>query len=97
MDGGALLGLLVFMGGLTGIVSIIARAVLRLQDQKLRVRSEGLGPSVQAELDDLRAQLAEQQDLRQRLMDMEERLDFAERLLTQAKQGQLDAGEGPRR
>lgn len=81
MDGGALLGLLVFMGGLTGIVTIVARAVLRLQDQKLRARSEGLGPPVKAELDDLRAQLAEQEDLRQRLSEPEERMDFAERML----------------
>jgi hypothetical protein len=86
MDGGALLGLLVFMGGLTGIVSIIVRGALRLQDQKLRARSEGLGPSVQAELDDLRAQLAEQQDLRQRLSELEERVDFAERVLASQRE-----------
>lgn len=97
MDGVALLGLLVFMGGLTGIVSIIVRGALRAQDQKLRAGSEGLGPSVRAELDDLRAQLAEQEDLRQRLLELEERVDFTERMLAQAKHERLKAGEEPGR
>jgi len=52
---------------------------------------------VRAELEELRVQLAEQQDLRQRVLDIEERLDFTERLLTQAKQDRLEAGREPGR
>jgi len=85
------------MGTITAIVGVIARAVLRYQDRQLKaVRGEA--PSdVRAELEELRAQLAEQQDLRQRVLDIEERLDFTERLLTQAKQDRLEAGREPGR
>lgn len=92
MGGGEILGLLVAFGGLTGIVSIVTNAVLRMQDRKLRARSEGLEPSVRAELDDLRARLAEQEDVRQRLLELEERVDFAERMLAQQRErGRLPA------
>ena len=93
---GDLLGLLVAMSALTGIVAIVARSVLRYQEQKLRARGDQ-GSEVRAELEDLRAQLVEQQDLRQRLVELEDRLDFAERLLAQAKQERLPAGGEPRR
>ncbi len=93
MNGIDLLGMLVFMGMLTGIVGIISRAVLRYQDRRLRGRGEVEGPAVRAELEELRAQLAEQQDVRQRLLELEERVDFAERLLTQQReQGKLARG-----
>lgn len=85
------------MGTITAIVGVIARAVLRYQDRQLKA-GRGEAPSdVRAELEELRAQLAEQQDLRQRVLDIEERLDFTERLLTQAKQDRLEAGREPGR
>jgi hypothetical protein len=82
--------ILVGMGTVTSIVGLISRGVLRYQDRQLRAGE--VPPDTRAELDELRSLLAEQQDLRQRVLDMEERLDFAERLLTQAKQEQLSPG-----
>jgi hypothetical protein len=80
------------MGGLTGIVAIIARAVLRYQDRHLSGPRTGLDPSVRAELEDVRAQLADQHELRQRLSELEERVDFAERMLSQQRErGRLPA------
>jgi hypothetical protein len=88
-----LVGMIVFMGSLTGIAAIVARAVVRYQDRQLRGRGDTQDPAVRGELEDLRAQLAEQQDLRQRLLELEERVDFTERMLTrQGEQGKLAKG-----
>ncbi len=97
MNGIDLVGMLVFMGTLTAMVGIISRAVLRYQDRKLRAPGETLGPAVRAELEEMRAQLAEQQDVRQRLSELEERMDFAERMLAQVRQERLPAGGEPGR
>lgn len=91
MNGIDLVGMIVFMGSLTGMAAIIGRAVVRYQDRKLRA-GDTQDPAIRAELEDLRAQLADQQDLRQRLVELEERLDFAERMLAQAKRDRLSAG-----
>ena len=91
MNFGDLLGLLVAASSLTGIIAIVARSILRYQEQKLRAHGDQAS-EVRAELEDLRAQLVEQQDLRQRLMELEERMDFAERLLSQGKRDRLAAG-----
>ena len=93
MSTGDVFGLLIAMGALTGIVSIIARALVRYHDQKVRARGALQVPEVRAELEDLRAQLAEQQDVRQRLIELEERMDFAERLLVR-HQDQAKLPEG---
>lgn len=92
MTGIDLVGMVVFMGSLTGIAAIIARAVLHYQDRRLVGRRDAEDPGQRAELEDLRGQLAEQQDLRQRLVELEERVDFAERMLAQAKRERLGAG-----
>lgn len=93
MNGIDLVAMIVFMGSLTGMAAIIGRAVVRYQDRKLRASGETLEPAIRAELEDMRAQLAEQQDLRQRLLELEERMDFAERLLSQQReQGKLARG-----
>jgi len=82
------------MGTITAIVGVIARAVLRHQDRQLQA-GRGEAPSeVRAELEELRAQFAEQQDLRQRVLDMEERLDFAERMLIQRQEQTRLPGAG---
>jgi hypothetical protein len=92
-----LVGMIVFMGSLTGIAAIVARAVVRYQDRRLRGRGEAPDPAVQAELEDMRAQLADHQDVRQRLVELEERMDFAERMLARAKPERLTpGGEGDR-
>lgn len=92
-----LLGLLVVMAALTGITGIIARAVVRYQDRKWRGQGDAQEPAVRAELAELREQLAEQQDLRQRLAELEERLDFTERMLARATHDRLPPGGDPGR
>jgi hypothetical protein len=92
MNGIDLVGMIVFMGTLTGMATIITKAVLRYQEQRLRGRRDSQDPGLRAELEDLRAQLEEQQDLRQRVLELEERVDFAERMLAQSKRDRLSPG-----
>ena len=90
MSGPELIAFIVLVGGLTGMVGIVARAVVRYQEGRLRGRAED--PALRAELEELRAELTEQHDVRQRLLGLEERMDFAERMLAAAKRERLGAG-----
>lgn len=60
-------------------------------------RIEGRGtvdPALRHELDDLRTRLAEAESLQHRVMELEERVDFAERLLAQRREPErLGRGE----
>lgn len=93
MSGPELIAFMVLVGGITGIVGIVARAVVRYQDRRLRGGAEAQDPGLRAELEDLRAQLAEQQDMGQRLLELEERMDFAERLLARQPERRLPEGQ----
>jgi hypothetical protein len=85
MSGPDLVAFTVLVGGITGVVGIIGRTVVRYQDRKLRVGAGAPDPALRAELEDLRAQLAEHEDVRQRVLELEERVDFAERLLARQR------------
>lgn len=71
-----------------GLFSGLVFSVIRTIGKYLERRQTGGGRDVaelRAAVDALRAAIAEQQDQGQRLAELEERLDFAERLL--ARQG----------
>lgn len=72
---------------MVGIYKLVARWM------DLRHRRE-LPPGTEDELQDLRGQVAELGDLPHRVADLEERLDFAERLLAQARQDRAELGPG---
>jgi predicted secreted Zn-dependent protease len=92
MSGPELVAFMVLIGGLTGVVGIVARAVVRYQEGRLRAHGAGQDPALRAELEELRAQLVEHQDMRQRLFELEERMDFTERMLVSAKREQVGPG-----
>jgi hypothetical protein len=50
-----------------------------------RLEGRGLDAQALAELDDLRAQVRDLEGVQHRVADLEERLDFAERMLTAGK------------
>jgi hypothetical protein len=77
----------VMMGlALTGAFSYAAFTVINAMARRINARSAlpGLEPD---EVEALRAQTVEVDDLRARLLEVEERLDFTERLLADAREG----------
>jgi hypothetical protein len=79
-----------------GLFSGLVFSVIRTIGKALERRQTGGGrelAELRAAVDALRAEIAEQQDQTQRLAELEERLDFAERLLArQAGQARLPEG-----
>jgi hypothetical protein len=74
----AFVATIVLIVALTIVFFPIMRALAR------RVERGAGEPALQAELEELRARLAEVENTQHRLADVEERLDFAERLLARA-------------
>ena len=79
----ALAGLLVGIPGIIGFTALIMRFHLKRKELEMRGSDAELGPVVDALRDDLN-------DTRAQLADMQERLDFAERLLTAGRASQED-------
>jgi Tfp pilus assembly protein PilO len=74
--GGILMVVLLVTAAVTIICWPLARALARRLEGK-----PGLTPALQQDLDDVHHRLAEVDALQQRVTELEERLDFAERLL----------------
>ena len=79
----AVAALLVGIPGIIGFTALIMRFHLKKKELERRGSDPELGPVVDELRDDLN-------DTRARLADMEERLDFAERLLTAGRASQED-------
>ena len=62
-----------------------------------RIESRGADPSLRAELEQLRDQVAELEPMGDRVRELEERLEFAERLLAQRRDQELLPRAEPRR
>ena len=72
-------------------VTVVAIIIFRPLMAALARRFEGksLGAEVKAELDQLRDHVADIEPLRNRVLELEERLEFAERLLAQRKDQEM--------
>lgn len=80
------------MGMFTWIVHSVVRTVGRALERKQTAGGQELD-QLRAEVDALRTELAEHVDARQHLLDLEERLEFAERLLARERGQALPRGE----
>ncbi len=70
----------------TTIAFGIMRSINKHLDRKMKVAQGGEGNGhLLAEVEELRTRLEGSEDLRERVADVEERLDFAERLLAEGK------------
>lgn len=69
------------------VLGPIARAWAR------RLESKAGDPQLRAEVDELRDQLGEMDGLKHRVLELEERLEFTERMLTQRRDQELLRGE----
>jgi Tfp pilus assembly protein PilO len=64
--------------------TLILRPIMRALGQRMTAKG-GADPALKADLEQMHHLLAEVEPLRARVAELEERLDFAERLLAQAK------------
>jgi hypothetical protein len=78
--GGILMVVLLITAAITIICWPLARALARRLEGK-----PGLTPALQQDLEDVHHRLAEVDGLQQRVAELEERLDFAERLLARGE------------
>ena len=69
-------------------LGLVVWAIVRYQEARSRARAAALDPAVRAALEELREtvealrnELAQRRDDGERLLELEERVDFAERLL----------------
>ena len=69
------------------VVSVLKIVTARLMPPGYRQRS-WRGDLIPSETEDLQARLAELDQLKQRVAELEERVDFAERLLARQREGE---------
>ena len=83
-DGGPPIILLIVIAALTATV-IILWPIMRAFGRRLEGRG-ATDPALKADIDHLHARLAEVDTLQSRVLELEERVDFTERLLAQSQQ-----------
>lgn len=83
-DGGPPTVLLIVIAALTAI-TIILWPIMRAFGRRLEGRGNSY-PALRADVEHLHTRLADMDSLQSRLVELEERVDFAERLLAQAQQ-----------
>jgi Tfp pilus assembly protein PilO len=81
----------------TGVLSYGAIALIQVLVKRLGSRSPEVMPEeLQRELQEMRARIEDGEQAQARIAELEERLDFAERLLTQQREA-AQLGKGDRR
>ena len=91
-DGGPPIVLLIVIAALTAAV-IMLWPVMRALARRLEGKA-GENPALQAEVEQMQTRLAEVDTLQHRVSELEERVDFTERLLAQAHDPQARAVRG---
>lgn len=87
MDGPEFMLSLTAMALFSGLVFSVIRTIGKYLERRQTGGGRELA-ELRAAVDALRAEIAEHQDQSQRLVELEERLDFAERLLARQQPGQ---------
>lgn len=83
--------------GLAGTAIYASVMLVSVWAKRMEGRSGESTEAVRAELDELRARIEEGEQARTRITELEERLDFAERLLAQQREALRLPGEQARR
>src|SRR5918911_215598 len=91
-DGGPPIALLIVIAALTAAV-IILWPLMRAFGRRLEGKAGG-DPALRADVEHLQARLGEVDTLQQRVAELEERVDFTERLLAQSHDSQGRALRG---
>lgn len=74
--------------GFFAACAIVLYPLMKAIGRRLEGRSAGADPALRTEVEQLRARLSEVEALQHRVMELEERVDFAERLLSQRREPQ---------
>lgn len=81
--------------GFFGACALVLYPLMRAIGRRIEGRTQGADPALKGEVEELRARLGDMEGLQLRVADLEERLDFAERMLAQHRGGErLKPGEG---
>ncbi|MDH4348316.1 MAG: hypothetical protein OEW17_05885 [Gemmatimonadota bacterium] len=81
--------------GFFGACALVLYPLMRAIARRIEGRTQAADPALKGEVEELRARLGEMEGLQFRVADLEERLDFAERMLAQHRGGErLKPGEG---
>jgi hypothetical protein len=81
--------------GFFAACSIILYPLMRALGRRLEGKNNVVTPALQADLDQLRTRLAEVESMQHRVYELEERVDFAERMLSQRREpDRLERGNG---
>jgi hypothetical protein len=86
---GVMMSIMVAAGGGYAVIALVSAWAKRLER-----RGGATDPALEGEVARLRERVHELEGAEERLAELEERLDFAERMLTQARDARLGAGEG---
>lgn len=79
--------MLIALGALAA-ATIVFYPLMRALGRRLEGRAAGLDPETRSELDQLRERVAELEGMQHRMLELEERVDFAERLLSQRREAE---------
>ncbi len=83
--------------GLASVTALgfgLMRSINRHLDRKWQVGRPAGDERVLPEVEDLRSRLEGLEDVHARVLELEERVDFAERLLTEGKEQKVTRGSG---
>ncbi len=82
------------MGIVAGLLGMVVRTVGRFLEQRPQAARDPQVRGLLSEVEALRAQLSEQEDLRRRVEELEERVDFTERMLAKRPEQSRLPGAG---
>ena len=85
---GVMMSIMVAAGGGYAVIALVSAWARRLE------RRAAADPVLEAEVDRLRDRVHQLEGAEERMAELEERLDFAERMLAQGREARLGAGEG---
>jgi hypothetical protein len=75
--------------------ALVLYPLMRAIARRIEGRTHGADPALKGEMDELRVRLGDMEGLQLRVADLEERLDFTERMLAQHRGAErLRSGEG---
>lgn len=81
--------------GFFAACALVLFPLMRAIARRIEGKTQGADPALRGEVDELRARLGEVEALQLRVADLEERLDFAERMLAQRREAdRLRPAEG---